>query len=254
MTAKKYHLPLIELDEVESTNNYAMGWVQGTHLPKGHGGLINGMAVLAYHQTAGKGQRGKTWQSPKGESLSVSIVLSPDFLNTSQGFSLLSGVAVATARVLHNYTGDETKIKWPNDLYWQKRKLGGILIENVVKGNRFQWAVAGIGINVKQSSFPNFLENPVSIKQITGKEVDVKELAVQLQKAVTEAIEKLKKDPLTFFEPYNQLLFCRNEKVKLKQGSRVFETTIKGVNAFGELMTGDEGATTFQFGEVEWRL
>jgi BirA family transcriptional regulator, biotin operon repressor / biotin---[acetyl-CoA-carboxylase] ligase len=234
MTAKKYHLPLIELDEVESTNNYAMGWVQGTHLPKGHGGLINGMAVLAYHQTAGKGQRGKTWQSPKGESLSVSIVLSPDFLNTSQGFSLLSGVAV--------------------DLYWQKRKLGGILIENVVKGNRFQWAVAGIGINVKQSSFPNFLENPVSIKQITGKEVDVKELAVQLQKAVTEAIEKLKKDPLTFFEPYNQLLFCRNEKVKLKQGSRVFETTIKGVNAFGELMTGDEGATTFQFGEVEWRL
>ena len=254
MTAKKNHLPLIELDEVESTNNYAMGWVQGTHLPKGHESLTNGMAVLAYHQTAGKGQRGKTWQSPKGESLSVSIVLSPDFLNSSQGFSLLCAVAVAAIQVLQKYTGDEARIKWPNDLYWQKRKLGGILIENVVKGTRFQWAVAGIGINVKQSSFPDFLENPVSIKQITGKEVDVKELAVQLQKAVTEAIEKLKKDPLTFFETYNQLLFCRNEKVKLKQGSRVFETTIKGVNAFGELMTGDDGATTFQFGEVEWRL
>lgn len=254
MTAKKNHLPLIELDEVESTNNYAMGWIQGTLLPKGHEELINGTAVLAYHQTAGKGQRGKSWQSPRGESMSLSIVLKPDFLNTSQGFSLLCAVAVAAAHVLQTYTGDETKIKWPNDLYWQKRKLGGILIENVVKGTQFQWVVAGIGINVKQSSFPDFLENPVSIKQITGKEMDVKDLAIQMQEAVAEAIQHLKQDPMAFWESYNHLLFSRNEKVKLKKGSRVFETVIKGVNAFGELMTGDDGSTTFQFGEVEWRL
>lgn len=254
MSAKKNHLPLIELNEVESTNNYAMGWVQGRALPKGHEGLINGMAVLAYHQTAGKGQRGKIWQSPKGESLSLSILLKTDCLNTSQGFVLLSTVAVAAAQVLQLYTGDELKIKWPNDLYWRNRKLGGILIENVVKGNRFSWSVAGIGVNVLQEQFPAFLENPVSIKQISGKEEDIKAIAGQLQQAVADAMEQLPQNAMAFFETYNQLLFCKDERVKLKQGNRVFETVIKGVNALGELMTGDDGMTTFQFGDVEWRI
>jgi BirA family transcriptional regulator, biotin operon repressor / biotin---[acetyl-CoA-carboxylase] ligase len=254
VTSKKNHLPLIELDEVESTNNYAMGWVKGLHLPKGHEQLINGMAVLAYHQTAGRGQRGKSWQSPKGESMSLSIALQPHFLKATEGFALLSAVAVAVARVLQQYTGNETTIKWPNDVYWQRRKLGGILIENVIKEGAFRWAVVGIGINVKQASFPAHLQNPVSIKQITGKEMDVKELTVEIQEAVTGAMEKLAENPLAFFEEYNQLLFCRNEKTKLKQGSRVFETVIKGVNTFGELMTGKDGTQVFQFGDVEWKL
>ena len=254
MSAKKNHLPFIELDEVESTNNYAMGWIQGRALPKGHEGLISGTALLAYHQTAGKGQRGKIWQSPRGESLSLSIVLKPDFLNTSQGFALLCAVAVAAAQVLQPYTGGDMKIKWPNDLYWRKRKLGGILIENVVKGNGFSWAVAGIGINVLQKHFPAFLENPVSLKQISGKDEDVKAIALQLQQAVVDCTEQLRQNPMTFFETYNQLLFCKDEQVRLKQGSRVFETTVRGVNAQGELMTGADGMTTFQFGDVEWRI
>ncbi|HEX4957301.1 MAG TPA: biotin--[acetyl-CoA-carboxylase] ligase [Lacibacter sp.] len=254
MTAKKNLSPLIELDEVESTNNYAMGWIQGTHLPKGHEHLINGTGILAYHQTAGKGQRGKSWLSPRGESLSLSIVLQPHFLNPNQGFSLLSATAVAAAEVLKRYTGDETKIKWPNDLYWQSRKLGGILIENVVKGTQFQWSIAGIGINIRQRSFPEFLGNPVSIKQITGNDVAIKEVALQLQEEMINAIDALRNDPLAFFDHYNRLLFCRHQTVKLRQGSRVFETTIKGVNTLGELMTGEDGATTFRFGEVEWKL
>lgn len=254
MSAKKNHLTLIELDEVESTNNYAMGWIHGKALPKGHKRLTNGMAVLAYHQTAGKGQRGKSWQSPRGESMSLSIVLMPDFLNTAQGFSLLCAVAVAATQVLQSYTGNEMKIKWPNDLYWHNRKLGGILIENVVKGNQFNWAVAGIGVNVLQKQFPEFLENPVSIKQISGKDEEIKVIAQQLQAAIVDAMERLRDDPMCFFEPYNWLLFCKDEKVKLKQGSRVFETIIKGVNTQGELITGVDGLTTFQFGEVEWRI
>jgi BirA family biotin operon repressor/biotin-[acetyl-CoA-carboxylase] ligase len=244
---------LLELNEVESTNNYAMGWINGQLLPKGHEAVLNGMAVLAYHQTAGKGQRGKSWQSPSGESLSLSIVLKPDFLTTTQSFSLLSAVTVSTVQVLQTITGEDTRIKWPNDIYWQKRKLGGILIENLVKGSYYNWAVAGIGVNILQKQFPDFLENPVSIMQITGKEVNIKKVAHQIQEAIIIAMEQLQQNPLSFFVSYNQLLFCKNEKVKLKQGARVFETVIKGVNEYGELMTGEDGLTTFRFGEVEWK-
>jgi BirA family transcriptional regulator, biotin operon repressor / biotin---[acetyl-CoA-carboxylase] ligase len=254
MPLKNNKLFLLELDEVESTNNYAMGWIQGRLLPKGHNGVMNGMAVLAYHQTEGKGQRGKNWQSPKGESLSLSIVLKPDFLLATQGFSLLSAIAVAVANVLESYMGDETKIKWPNDLFWRNRKVGGILIENVVKGTHFSYAVAGIGINVSQKSFPPFLENPVSIKQVTGKELSIKDLALKIQQAVVDAVEMLEINTAAFYDAYNQKLFKRDQTVRLKKESRVFETIIKGVNEQGELLTGENGLMTFQFGEVEWRL
>jgi BirA family biotin operon repressor/biotin-[acetyl-CoA-carboxylase] ligase len=254
MSHQKKMPQLLELNEVDSTNNYAMGWINNKALPKGHEPVTNGSAVLAYHQTAGKGQRGKNWQSPEGESMSLSIILKPEFLSASQNFSLLSAVAVAAVEVLQSITGEETMIKWPNDLYWQKRKLGGILIENIVKGNQYNWVVAGIGVNVLQKQFPDFLENPVSIRQITGKEINIKTLALQFQESVVKAVARLQQDPLAFFEVYNHLLFCRNQKVKLKQGSRVFETEIKGVNALGELLTGDDGLTTFRFGEVEWKF
>jgi BirA family biotin operon repressor/biotin-[acetyl-CoA-carboxylase] ligase len=254
MSVKKKLPPLIELNEVDSTNNYAMGWIQGKLLPKGHEEPVNGLAVLAYHQTAGRGQRGKTWQSPGGESLSVSILLKPDFPEPTQPFPLLMAIAVATAGVLQRYTGDETCIKWPNDLYWHNRKLGGILMETTVQGNRFNWVVAGIGINVLQKQFPGFLQNPVSIKQITGKNADIKQLALELQEAVVTALAQAAQNPMIYFESYNRLLFGRNKFMKLKQGNRVFETLIGGVDAQGRLMTGADGTATFRFGEVEWML
>jgi BirA family biotin operon repressor/biotin-[acetyl-CoA-carboxylase] ligase len=239
MTSKKNDPLLLELSEVGSTNNYAMGWIQGKALPKGHEELINGMAVLAYHQTEGRGQRGKTWQSPPGESMSLSIVLKPDFLTASQGFFLLSAIAVAATNVLETYIGDETVIKWPNDLYWRNRKAGGILIESTVRNEAFNWVVAGIGINVLQKSFPPFLENPVSIKQITGKEFDIKDLALKLQKAIIYAVESLELNPRAFLEAYNRKLFMKGQKAMLKKDNIVFETLVEGVNEQGELITVD---------------
>ncbi|MBX9783952.1 MAG: biotin--[acetyl-CoA-carboxylase] ligase [Chitinophagaceae bacterium] len=254
MTAKKNLFPLIELDEVESTNNYAMGWVRGISLPNGHKAVTNGMAVLAYHQTAGKGQRGKSWQSPPGESMSLSIVLKADFLRTSHAFSLLAAVTVAAAKVLETFAGDAIAIKWPNDLYWNNRKAGGILIESTLKTDHYSWVVAGIGINVKQKIFPADLQNPVSLKQITGRDMDIKELAIGIQGAVTEAISSLKTNTSFFFDDYNARLFKKNETVKLKKGNRVFDALIKGVNKQGQLVTGENGDSCFDFGEVEWKL
>lgn len=248
MAIKNNNPSLVELGVTESTNNYAMALI--------HEGLAqHGKSVLAYHQTGGKGQRGKIWQSPAGESLSLSIILQPSFVKPSQGFQLLATIAVAVATVLENYIGEETSIKWPNDLYWRDRKAGGILIESIIKGTDYVWVIAGIGINVNQSSFLPVLENPVSIKQITGREVDIKQLALEIKEQVLTALKQLKQNGFhDHFNSYNKKLFSKNKIRKFKKGSRVFETIVQGVNLEGQLVTGINGEQYYDFGEVEWKI
>ncbi len=247
MPLKKSDASWIELDVVDSTNNYAMGLV--------HAGVAqHGTAVFAHHQYMGKGQRGKSWETEPGANLSFSIILQPQFLQTTQLFQLLAVTAVCVRKELEKLIGDETKIKWPNDLYWRDRKTGGILIENVLRGAQWQWAIAGIGINVNQTKFGP-LRNPVSIKQITGKETIVSELARSIHSNLLHSLELLEKNGFDlFFREYNQHLFKNGQQVQFKKGDRSFITQINGVNRLGQLQTGIETEECFDFGEVEWLL
>ena len=127
---------LIILPVIDSTNNYAMG--QATAGKAGHGTVY-----FTLEQTAGKGQRGKTWLATPGENIMMSVVIEPHPLKTSQQFLLSAAIALGCYDFFKNYAGDETSIKWPNDIYWRDRKAAGILIESRVKsrepGNsRFQ--------------------------------------------------------------------------------------------------------------------
>ncbi|MFY7841091.1 MAG: biotin--[acetyl-CoA-carboxylase] ligase, partial [Lacibacter sp.] len=246
LSPKKSNYNWIELDAVDSTNNYAMGLIHA-------GTAQHGTAVLAHHQTQGKGQRGKIWETEPGANLSFSILVKPDLLIT-QAFQLLATVAVTVRNELENYVGDEACIKWPNDLYWRDRKTGGILIENVLRGKDWQWAIIGIGINVNQTGFGK-LKNPVSIKQISGKQTDVTALAKHLHAAILNALDELNKAGFdSFFNNYNQHLFLREQPAKLKKENRIIHTQINGVTRQGQLSTGVDIEECFSFGEVEWLL
>nr|WP_294903106.1 biotin--[acetyl-CoA-carboxylase] ligase [uncultured Lacibacter sp.] len=245
MPLKKSDLPWIELDEVDSTNNYAMGLI--------HAGVAqHGLTIRTAHQTKGKGQRGKVWETEPGANLSFSIIVKPK-LHLTQNFQLLAATALAVRGELEKLMGDETTIKWPNDLYWRDRKTGGILIENIVRGTQWQWAVIGIGINVNQTKFGE-LKNPVSIKQITGKDTDVLQLAHAIHTAVLQKYNELQQDFHPLFELYNQHLYKLNKPARLKKGNRTTSTIIKGVNQSGQLVTGNNVEECFDFGEVEWLL
>ena len=102
------------LDTVDSTNNYAMARIDD-------GFAKHGMVWFANEQTAGKGQRGKNWTSEKGENIVMSLVLSPGQLKITSQFHLSAAVALACFEFLSGYIDDETKIKWPNDLFWRDR-------------------------------------------------------------------------------------------------------------------------------------
>jgi BirA family biotin operon repressor/biotin-[acetyl-CoA-carboxylase] ligase len=255
LTAKKYPPGWIVLDSIDSTNNYAMALLRNAHLPTGQEAAEDGTVVFAHHQTAGKGQRGKKWVSEAGTNLSYSMIIRPFFLQPWQLFHLQAAVAVSICNTLKKIIGDETSIKWPNDLYWRDRKTGGILIENVFRGNEWEWAVIGIGININQTNFGELGNKAVSIKQITGKEQDILNTAELVKNELTDTLQQLKTngfDP--FFNAYNELLFMKNKTVALQKQNRVFQTTITGVNEQGQLVTRAGQEELFDFGAVEWKL
>jgi BirA family transcriptional regulator, biotin operon repressor / biotin---[acetyl-CoA-carboxylase] ligase len=241
------------LDSVDSTNNYAMAKVR-------EGMASHGMAFAAKAQTAGKGQRGKTWEMVEGQSIAMSLILKTDMLRTDQQFYLSMCMALAAKDFLHKYASEQITIKWPNDLYWRDRKAAGVLIENVVssgqlqKGN-WQWAIVGIGVNVNQTDFDALLPNPVSLKQITGKEYDVIALAQELYGAMIKRFDELlSKNYSELHASYLDHLYKKNKKVRLKKENAVFETIIKSVNTEGQLITQDAIERVFNVGEIEWVL
>lgn len=255
--------PFIELQSIDSTNKYAMGIIHGDHLPDGQGEAQHGTVIFAHEQTAGKGQRGKSWASEKGANIALSILLNPYPLSVQDQFQLSVFVAASVHEFFLKYAGDETKIKWPNDIYWRDRKAGGILIENVIGGMKseigfrkskvWKWAVIGIGININQTTFPADVPNPVSLKQITGKNFGPFELAKELCSVFEKNHQLLMLDKFEeLFIYYQTHLYKKDEPVKLKKDIRVFETTIKGVSSSGQLITQHLIEERFEFGEVEW--
>lgn len=269
---------LIILPTIDSTNNYAMG--QAAAGEAGHGTVY-----FALEQTAGKGQRGKTWLATTGENIMMSVVLHPHPLKINQQFLLSAAIALGCYDFFKNYAGDETRIKWPNDLYWRDRKAGGILIESRVgsqksevrsqnpenqepKANSQQiapehltsdllpptsWilAVAGMGININQTQFAPEALRPVSLKQITGKTYNIKALARELCNCLEIRYQAIQ-NPTQLLTDYHQALYKKGQSVKLKKGNSVFETTIQGVTPTGQLITRDTLERYFEVGEIEW--
>lgn len=240
--------PFVILKQVDSTNNYAMAKV--------HAGLAkHGHAWFSDHQTAGKGQRGKVWQTGEGENIALSVILNPTKLHIRYPFQLSVITALAAHDLFSKYAGADTGIKWPNDIYWRDRKAGGILIENKYSGSQWKWAVVGTGLNINQSFFEDELLNPVSLAQITGEGYEPVTLAAELYHAIINRGQQLLTKPYeALLEEYNERLYKRGEMVRLRKDNIVFETQIRSVSPQGQLQTADAIGRHFDFGEVEWLI
>lgn len=234
------------LGSVDSTNNYAMAQV--------HAGLAKeGMAWFAHEQTEGKGQQGKKWESRANQNLLLSIVIMPRKVFFQKQFYFNAVIASTCRDFLSSYAGNEISIKWPNDIYWRDRKAGGILIENILMGMNWKWAVVGIGLNINQSVFENTLVNPVSLTQITGRSFDPLILARELYELVLSVLEKVTEEDFPdILIQYNNRLYKKGQITRLKKDNIVFETYIRAVNGSGQLITEDAVERHFNFGEVEW--
>ena len=235
----------IELPIVDSTNIYAM---QEVHARMAKHGTV----YFAHTQTHGKGQRGKTWISREGENIALSVVFEPVLSGPSAPFTFNIAIALACYDFCKSYLGDEIRIKWPNDLYWRDRKAGGILIENLFRGNSWEFSVAGIGMNINQVDFPPDIPNPVSFRQITGKSFQLIPLARELCTHLQARWVELNTDSSSLLKAYNKVLYQRGNTVKLRKKNRIFEARIETVSENGELEVFTSMPESFQHGEVEW--
>ena len=242
-----------EISSVDSTNNHASKVIQAKM-------AAHGQTFFAHEQLSGKGQYGKQWKTEKSSNIIQSSILDVSFLSVSAQFQLIATMAIAVHDFFSKYVAEESFIKWPNDLYWRERKVGGILIENanpMVNSDikAWQWAIVGIGININQVKFPENIPNPVSLKQITGKDHIPVILSKELCKNMEYWYQKLRKGSFTtILEYYNQYLYKRNRIVKLRKGNIAFECTILMVDEQGFLHVAGAAVDKFSFGEVEWML
>lgn len=236
--------PFVVLDTVDSTNNYAMSMVRNTSPEPG-------TAWFSPNQTAGKGQRGKSWQTAPGMAISLSIALVPVRPFRADRFHLSALAGISCIRFLEKYVSGGLTLKWPNDLYWRDRKAGGILIENLITGSDWKWTVVGIGINLNQLNFPAPLAGAVSIRMISGTDHDTEQLARELHKQIV-ADYSAHTSADEIMRSYNNLLFKKGEVVQLQQGDQVFRCRIIEVDETGRLHTEGEGPGVFSVGEVSW--
>ena len=237
---------IYHFDTVGSTNDVARD-------AKYHDGDI----VWAEFQTAGRGQRGHTWESRAGENLTFSAVLEPHFLPVAEQFMLLEAVALA----LYDFfaeLGVDTKIKWTNDIYVGDRKAVGILIEHSYSGGKLSRTIVGIGINVNQTEFSADIPNPVSLAMLTGKKYDRQSLIEQFEKSLSVRYSQLKNGGWEKLQTdYHSVLYRRDERhtFALPDATR-FEGIIRGVKSGGDLVVEHENGEikSYLFKEIEFVL
>jgi len=235
------------LPQADSTNNYAIQQIRA-------GLAQHGIAWFTSQQTDGKGQRGKHWESEPGKNLALSLVVEPSKQASNNKYIFNMFIAEACAAFLEHIVEQKVFLKWPNDLFINDRKAGGILIENIIRGKDWQWSVVGIGLNLNQTSFSPSAGRPLSLTQLTGKyhdpEATARELHSHLLTVIPNFLNGNIEDVLL---AYNNRLFRKNDMATFKKADEVFSGIILGVNQEGFLMVETGGViNTIQFGEVEW--
>ncbi len=167
------------LDEVDSTNRYLREYIKEQR-PESL------FCVVAENQTAGRGQVGNSWHSTKGYSLTFSFYLGCGGLEPRKQYVVSEFAAYGLYKTIKRYLTEEQaenlKIKWPNDIYYGDKKLAGMLIEHSITGRKIDHSVVGVGLNLNQEVFPSELPNPISLKQITGKDYTAEEVVARIMK------------------------------------------------------------------------
>ncbi len=169
--------------------------------------LRDGFTVYTFDQTAGRGQAGNSWESEAGKNLLFSRLIRTD-LPPQELFRITQYISLVIAEVLSQYTNG-IRIKWPNDIYWYDKKICGILIETGFAGNKIDYAVAGVGINVNQALFHSDAPNPISLCQILHQEIDLEELMQAIQ-GKFDQLKPLLQDHTLLHTQYKQWLYRKD--------------------------------------------
>lgn len=221
--------PLLKLDSVDSTNNYATALLA-------KGTVTDGTVILSAYQTSGKGQGSNTWISGAGKNLLFSIILKPRSLLAEKQFFLSMSISWGIAGFLETIFR-QVQIKWPNDILINDKKVAGILIENTLSGMNLTASVIGIGMNVNQDVFPDGIVNATSLKLESDREFDLDHTLQDLTGWLNSCLNRLYEEQYgTVKVNYLNRLWLLNKWSSFTDASGKFEGRITDVTDYGELI------------------
>lgn len=235
-------------DCIDSTNTYLQ--------QQAASGAPEGTVIFADRQTAGKGRLGRSFHSPAGSGIYMSVLLRPN-CKPEQLMHLTCAVAVAVCRAIEITTGFRPQIKWVNDIVWQGKKLGGILTALCVgAAGTVDWAIVGIGINCAATAFPKELEGiATSLASVTEVPVDRYALCAELVRQLEYMNRDLQQKQCDYMAFYRQNCVVIGKNVHLIRGDEIRSATVLDVDDQGALTVRlqDGQITTINSGEVSLR-
>ena len=237
---------IIHIDETGSTNR----WLRE------HADTERDQLLWTDYQTAGRGCGSNTWESERGKNLLFSMLIHPHELKANAQFRISMAISVAIVKALSSLLSPLSSllsspssftIKWPNDIYWCDRKLCGILIENRLSGGFVRDSIIGVGLNVNQMQFLSDAPNPVSLRQITGREYDREALLHNVAERFTLDVDA---------EEYRSLLYRRHGFHDYRDVDGDFEAELVTVEDDGHLLLRDRNGRQrrYAFKEVQFTI
>ncbi len=224
---------LIVLEEVSSTNDYLKELLSNIKP------LAEGTAIMAKHQTQGKGQRGSTWLTKAEENLTVSFLLLPNKLDIQYAFNLNMIICLGVHQWLKHYVED-VYIKWPNDIFIGRKKVGGILIENQLKGAIIKSSVIGIGININQEHFKSTIKTIATSLKLslkTPKNLNIEACCIEMLSQIFTLYKQFDlKNTDQLRKAYTSFLFMRGQPTLFEINGEHIKGIIEGIDRMGRLI------------------
>ena len=223
-----YHIKWF--DTLESTNNYCKLLDLND--------VEEFTVICAASQTAGIGQRGNVWVSEPYKNLTFSIILKPTFLNPASQYQLTVALSVAVAEALESLldtAANNIHIKWPNDIYVGDRKICGTLTSNSITSDAISCSICGIGLNVNQTSFPDWLPNPTSMALVAGQPFGLEPTLLHLLNSLRRCYNELQNGNNTLRSRYMSRLYRLGMMSNYSYKGEPLRATIADVNDFGHL-------------------
>jgi BirA family biotin operon repressor/biotin-[acetyl-CoA-carboxylase] ligase len=219
---------IIELTEIDSTNNYAMRLLN-------EGMAEHGLVIRTDFQTHGRGQLGNIWLSEESKNLLFSIVLDTTSMPIDYQFMLNAMATVSIAHfMMDEFHIPDICIKWPNDIYAGGKKISGILIENQLRGNTWTNSIVGIGMNINQTAFPD-LVRATSVQRINQKTYKLNHTLKRFLAAFNQSFMTMIADYDLYFRLYNNLLYKQGEWMDFTRNHELYQGKVIGVNTVGLL-------------------
>ena len=241
---------IIRLQSVDSTNDFMAKQLRSSTFFK------EGTIVIALEQTSGKGLDKNIWESEPGKNLTFSILLKPVFLRADQQFILNKSISLGVYDFIKAIiTNQKVRIKWPNDIYVEDKKIAGILISNTIEGNELKYTIVGIGVNINQLNFPEFLRNPVSLAKVLRKEFDLDQVLNELLFWIENRYEQLVNNEWSLInDHYLEALYRLNEQHSYFYNNEIVNACITGISDYGhlQLLTNKNEILECDFKEIEF--